>query len=114
MCLPLSYTPHSPAQIRPLKKPSYTPTTLLSSLLRPCPACRFTNITRDFRGTLDYVLYTTDSLVPAAALELPDDSECRTKSHAGGWVGGIGVRGWVGKVGGQGVAVCRSVAFPVS
>lgn len=46
--------------------------------------CRFTNITRDFRGTLDYILYTTDSLAPAAALELPDESECRSKSNAGG------------------------------
>ncbi|KAL4441485.1 hypothetical protein ABPG77_001989 [Micractinium sp. CCAP 211/92] len=44
---------------------------------------RFTNITKDFRGTLDYVLYTTDSLVPGAALELPDESECRSKSNAG-------------------------------
>jgi CCR4-NOT transcription complex subunit 6 len=44
---------------------------------------KFTNITKDFRGTLDYILYTTDSLVPAAALELPDESECRSKSNAG-------------------------------
>jgi hypothetical protein len=44
---------------------------------------KFTNIGRDFRGTLDYILYTTDSLVPAAALELPDESECRSKSNAG-------------------------------
>lgn len=44
---------------------------------------RFTNITKDFRGTLDYILYTTDSLVPSATLELPDDSECRSKSNQG-------------------------------
>ena len=50
---------------------------------------RFTNLTRDFRGTLDYLLYTTDSLAPAAALELPDESECRSgKTHAGGCGGG--------------------------
>eukprot|EP00887_Chlorella_sp_A99_P001164 scaffold14.g1164.t1 len=44
---------------------------------------RFTNITQDFRGTLDYILYTTDSLVPSATLELPDETEIRTKSNAG-------------------------------
>lgn len=44
---------------------------------------RFTNLTRDFKGTLDYVLYTTDSLVPSAALELPDESETRTRTNAG-------------------------------
>lgn len=44
---------------------------------------RFTNITRDFKGALDYILYTRDSLVPSAALELPDESEIRTRSNAG-------------------------------
>jgi CCR4-NOT transcription complex subunit 6 len=44
---------------------------------------RFTNITRDFKGTLDYVLYTRDSLAPCAALELPDESEIRTRTNAG-------------------------------
>ncbi|KAI3426985.1 hypothetical protein D9Q98_006929 [Chlorella vulgaris] len=44
---------------------------------------KFTNIGREFRGTLDYILFTTDSLVPAAALELPDESECRSKSNTG-------------------------------
>lgn len=44
---------------------------------------RFTNITRDFKGTLDYILYTTDSLVPCSTLELPDESEIRTKTNAG-------------------------------
>lgn len=53
----------------------------------------FTNITKDFRGTLDYVLYTTDSLVPGAALELPDESECRSKSNAGGQGGRRGPAG---------------------
>ena len=31
-------------------------------------APRFTNVTRDFKGTLDYILYTTDSLVRCATL----------------------------------------------
>lgn len=35
----------------------------------------FTNLTRDFKGTLDYVLYTRDSLVPTALLELPVEGE---------------------------------------
>lgn len=35
----------------------------------------FTNITRDFRGTLDYILYTNNSLVPTAVLELPADAD---------------------------------------
>jgi CCR4-NOT transcription complex subunit 6 len=44
---------------------------------------RFTNISRDFKGTLDYILYSKDSLVPSAALELPDESEVRSKSQPG-------------------------------
>lgn len=44
---------------------------------------RFTNVTQDFKGTLDYILYTSDSLAPSATLELPDESEVRTKSNAG-------------------------------
>lgn len=36
---------------------------------------QFTNVGKDFKGTLDYILYTTDSLAPVAMLELPDDSE---------------------------------------
>lgn len=43
----------------------------------------FTNITRDFKGTLDYVLYSRDSLVPSAALELPDESEVRSRGIPG-------------------------------
>jgi CCR4-NOT transcription complex subunit 6 len=43
----------------------------------------FTNITRDFKGTLDYVLYSRDSLVPCAALELPDESEVRSRGIPG-------------------------------
>lgn len=44
---------------------------------------KFTNFTRDFKGTLDYIFYTKDSLVPVATLELPDESEVRTKSGVG-------------------------------
>ena len=36
---------------------------------------QFTNVGKDFKGTLDYILYTTDSLAPVAMLELPDDAE---------------------------------------
>lgn len=39
---------------------------------------QFTNMSQSFTGTLDYVLYTTDSLVPSATLELPDQSDIRT------------------------------------
>jgi CCR4-NOT transcription complex subunit 6 len=43
---------------------------------------RFTNLTRDFKGTLDYILYSKDFLAPSGALELPDESEVRSrKSH---------------------------------
>ena len=35
----------------------------------------FTNINKDFRGTLDYILYTNNSLVPTAVLELPAEQE---------------------------------------
>jgi CCR4-NOT transcription complex subunit 6 len=35
-------------------------------------------MTRDFKGTLDYILYTNNSLVPTAVLELPADSEVVT------------------------------------
>jgi CCR4-NOT transcription complex subunit 6 len=38
---------------------------------------RFTNITRDFKGTLDYILYTADSLAPGALLELPEEAEVK-------------------------------------
>ena len=35
----------------------------------------FTNVTKDFKGTLDYILYTNNSLQPTAVLELPIESE---------------------------------------
>lgn len=44
---------------------------------------RFTNFTRDFQGTLDYVFYSKDSLVPGATLELPDASEARGRTTVG-------------------------------
>ena len=44
----------------------------------------FTNCTRDFTGTLDYIFYTRDALVPTALLELPAEEQVR---------GLMGVRG---------------------
>ncbi|KAA6417823.1 MAG: hypothetical protein FRX49_12246 [Trebouxia sp. A1-2] len=38
---------------------------------------KFTNMGQGFQGTLDYVLYTTNSLVPTATLELPDESDIK-------------------------------------
>ncbi|KAK4272621.1 hypothetical protein QN277_021149 [Acacia crassicarpa] len=37
----------------------------------------FTNVTRDFTGTLDYIFYTADSLVVESLLELLDDDSLR-------------------------------------
>ena len=34
---------------------------------------RFTNRTRQFEGTLDYIFFTADSLVPVSLLELPGE-----------------------------------------
>jgi CCR4-NOT transcription complex subunit 6 len=45
---------------------------------RLCPKTHeplFTNISKDFKGTLDYILYTKDSLIPTAILELPAEAE---------------------------------------
>jgi len=36
---------------------------------------RFTNAGRDFRGTLDYILYSADALAPTALLELPTEAD---------------------------------------
>ncbi|KAK9806248.1 hypothetical protein WJX72_007236 [[Myrmecia] bisecta] len=44
---------------------------------------KFTNVSKDFKGTLDYILYTTDSLVPTATLELPEDSEVKPRPNSG-------------------------------
>lgn len=45
---------------------------------------RFTNAGRDFKGTLDYVLYSADVLTPTALLELPVEEDL---------LPGAGVRG---------------------
>jgi CCR4-NOT transcription complex subunit 6 len=47
--------------------------------------CRvqFTNVSKDFKGTLDYILYTTDSLVPVALLDLPDESLVQKHKQSG-------------------------------
>ena len=36
---------------------------------------QFTNMGYDFTGTLDYIMYTSDSLTPTALLELPTESD---------------------------------------
>ena len=38
-------------------------------------AVQFTNLSKDFKGTLDYILYTSDSLVPCAVLDLPEEGD---------------------------------------
>ena len=43
----------------------------------------FTNLSRDYRGTLDYILYTRDSLAPRALLELPSDAEVGARPGEG-------------------------------
>eukprot|EP00245_Coleochaete_scutata_P008160 TRINITY_DN242_c0_g1_i1.p1 TRINITY_DN242_c0_g1~~TRINITY_DN242_c0_g1_i1.p1 ORF type:complete len:411 (+),score=72.36 TRINITY_DN242_c0_g1_i1:46-1233(+) len=40
----------------------------------------FTNCTRDFVGTLDYIFYTADSLVPESLLELLDEERLRKET----------------------------------
>ena len=44
---------------------------------------RFTNLTRTFKGTLDYILYTSNSLAPTAVLELPDELEVKPRHNTG-------------------------------
>ena len=39
----------------------------------------FTNCTREFFGALDYIFYTDDTLAPLSLLELPAESEVRSK-----------------------------------
>lgn len=43
----------------------------------------FTISTRDFKGTLDYVLYTRDSLAPVGLLELPAEGELNAGAGGG-------------------------------
>ncbi len=40
-------------------------------------------MSKDFKGTLDYILFTTDSLVPVSLLELPDEALVQKHKHAG-------------------------------
>ena len=49
----------------------------LRARLEPSGEPAFTNYTRDFVGTLDYVFYTANSLAPAALLELPSEADVR-------------------------------------
>ncbi|KAG2494655.1 hypothetical protein HYH03_007171 [Edaphochlamys debaryana] len=39
----------------------------------------FTNMTKDFKGTLDYIFYTTSSLQPTAILELPTEGDVQAR-----------------------------------
>lgn len=39
----------------------------------------YTNFSKEFKATLDYVLYTRDSLAPSGLLELPSDAEVMSK-----------------------------------
>lgn len=43
----------------------------------------FSNITRDFMGTLDYLFFTANSLAPTALLELPSEAEIRGDKGVG-------------------------------
>ena len=44
---------------------------------------QWTNVSKDFKGTLDYIFYTHESLVPAALLELPEDSTVQKSKNSG-------------------------------
>lgn len=44
-----------------------------------CLVCHGLACCRDFKATLDYVLYTRDSLAPSGLLELPSDAEVMSK-----------------------------------
>ena len=44
---------------------------------------QWTNVSKDFKGTLDYIFYTHESLVPAALLELPEDSTVQKTKNSG-------------------------------
>lgn len=39
----------------------------------------FTNLTKGFKGTLDYILYTVDSLAPLSLLELPTEADVQSR-----------------------------------
>ena len=55
----------------------------LRRLHEPTGEPQFTNYTSTFKDTLDYILYSSDSLVPVATLELPDVSEARGREVEG-------------------------------
>ena len=40
-------------------------------------------MTRDFKGTLDYIMHTGDSLAPTALLELPEEADVKPRPSAG-------------------------------
>ena len=44
---------------------------------------QFTSLGKDFQGTLDYILYTSDSLVPTAALDLPEEADVSSPEGPG-------------------------------
>lgn len=46
-----------------------------------CP--QFTNVSKDFKGTLDYIFFTSESLVPTSLLDLPDDSLVQKNKASG-------------------------------
>lgn len=43
----------------------------------------FTNYSKDFKGTLDYILFSTDSLIPTGLLELPAETDILSKPDEG-------------------------------
>ena len=58
----------------------------------------FTNSTSDFTGTLDYIFYTSNSLITSSCLELPSLADLRKSAAGGGGAGG-------GAAGGGGSAI---------
>ena len=46
-------------------------------------AVQWTNVSKDFKGTLDYIFYTHESLVPVALLDLPEDSTVQKTKNSG-------------------------------
>mmetsp|Transcript_8378 Transcript_8378/g.24020 ORF Transcript_8378/g.24020 Transcript_8378/m.24020 type:complete len:578 (-) Transcript_8378:263-1996(-) len=44
---------------------------------------KFSNVSRDFTGTLDYILHTSDALVPVGLLELPTMTELEERAANG-------------------------------
>ena len=59
------------------------PLTGSSSPVGGLSVVQFTSMSKDFQGTLDYILYTSDSLVPTAALDLPEESEVASPEGPG-------------------------------